>query len=143
MAITRASIIDALVARIQTISVAHGYHTALGAHAFSWLPRVIEPGELPAANVRDMDDSIAIDSAPFDSHMLSVEIDVAANGVAAIRQAVYDVYKAIGTDPTLGGLAIDTQLQGDSLVLDQNESLVVGATISIAVMFRTFSRLLP
>ena len=137
MAILRESIVSALVARLATISVVNGYHTNLGSHAFSWLPRVLDPDEMPAANIRDMDDSIASDSAPHDTHILAVDIDVAADGITEIRQAIYDVYKAIGVDYQLGGLALWTQLQGDSLVVDEKDSVVVGATISIQVAFRT------
>jgi hypothetical protein len=137
MSIRREDIIGALETRLKTISVVNGYHTALGSHIFVWLPAVINESERPAANVRDMDDSIVRSSVPYDTHEMSVEIDVASTTVTALRQAIYDVYKAIGTDPTFGGLAIDTALLGDAFEVDQLEKVVTGAVISVTVTFRT------
>lgn len=137
MSIKREDILGALETRLKTISVANGYHTALGAHVSAWLPAVISESERPAANVRDMDDSIIRDTAPFDTHQLSVEIDVASTTVTALRQAIYDVYKAVGTDPTFGGLAIDTALLGDAFQLDQLERAVTGAIVSLSITYRT------
>jgi hypothetical protein len=137
VSIKQADIVSAIETRLKTISTANGYHTALGTHVFVWLPAVIDVSELPAANIRDLDDTIERDTVPYDLHRMSVEIDVASTGVTAVRSAVYDVYKAIGTDPTFSGYAINTALLGHAFEVDQTEKIVVGAVISLAVLFRT------
>jgi hypothetical protein len=129
--------VNAVGARLQTISVVNGYHTALGAHVFQWLPRTADFSELPWASIRDMEDAISIRDNKYHTHELAIDVDIASTSVDATRQAIYDVYKSIGVDPTLGGLAIDTRILGDQFEVDQKERKVAGAVVSIAVDFRT------
>lgn len=144
MAIKRQQIVDALKSAIQGITVANGYHTDIGLHTSIWLAEpntVYDPSELPVANIRDISDVIVRANIPFDDHEMDVNVDlIFSSGQttdAAVRQGIYDVYRKIGTDPTLGGLAINTMISSDEMILDQSERIVGGATISLSVQFRT------
>lgn len=145
MAITRSVIIDTkLLARLQTITVANGYHTNLGNNVFVWRPskEFFEESELPAANIRDVRDVVLNDNIQGSLNVwdrqLTVEIDIAAKDITTYRNAVADVYKAFRTpDDTFDGTVMTTFEQGDETEVDEDELKLLGGKITINFLYRT------
>lgn len=145
MAILREQILQQLVNQLEGITTAgDAYWTDLGQHVYLWKAVKFQSAELPALNIRDKSDAIATEAmdgpANEAQHELTVEIDVACkSGVtdAVVRQMITDVYAAIGTDPTFGGNAVDTDPKGDEMQMDQEEDRIGGATITIVIKYLT------
>ena len=144
MSIRRDQIVQAMVTRFKTVTVANGYHSNAGNNCSSWFedPSVTyDQTEVPFINVRDTKDEIKVGTVGgLMDHRLTVEIDTSAFGNTAdisIRQQIYDVYKAIGSDPYWGGLAIDTEPGSDEILADMGARKIVQAKITVTIMFRT------
>ena len=145
MAILREQILQQLVSQLEGITTAgDAYHTDLGQNVSLWRATKFQPAELPALNVKDKSDAISSEAmngpANETLHELAVEISVLCkSGVtdAVVRQMIYDVYKAIGNDPSFGGNAIDCDQQGDEMQVDQEEDKIGGATITISIKYVT------
>lgn len=138
----RQKIMDALSTRMATILTTGGYYTNIGAKVSTWRAKPYATAELPAINIRDLKETIEAREQPMAYHYrsLDVELQVVCNSATSdttVRQMITDVEKAIGTDPTFGGLAIDTEALGDEINVKQEENLISGATISIQILYRT------
>lgn len=146
MSIKRQDILDVIESRMQGISVGGGYHTALGANISVWRTAIFEASNLPALVIRDMGQSKDQEgeSSPFslDTWRLKIEIEIIGKAGSTtdilIRQMIADVYKAIGVDDTWGGKAITSFLSDDDMILqDQQSRIVGGATIQFTILYRT------
>jgi len=131
----RQQIIDAIATKMAEINTGNGYNTNAGNKVFKWLIRDLDKADLPAIEIRwtGQETDAGIDLGHH-RHSLAVEIDVVANGTTApaiVESAIADVYTAIGTDTTYGGLAIDTDTEGDSIEVDQGEDKIARGTITI------------
>ena len=121
MADKRDAIMVAIASAMENISVANGYNSALGSNVIEWRGKTVtaegsslvptEESELPALHIRDINDRvIAVDMSGNEDHELTLEFEVAHEGSATgatMRGQINDVRKAIGVDPSWGGLAKD------------------------------------
>jgi hypothetical protein len=137
------NILTAIQVRFKSITISGGYHTDFGTdHVFICRREKIEPQDSPAINIWDSLETVKIGDITSGSDSLEdwkmpVTVEVLVQGTdAQVRAAVADVYKAIGTDPTWGGLAQYTYLWKHSLTVEQADRKVSGATITFYVQYR-------
>jgi hypothetical protein len=157
MAVKRTQIIEAIVTRLQGINAAAvtagTYHRALvTVEQYRSIPLQGEEDqhgdqlatELPAAIVRDTTDevvNVGLESSyAVSDHAMNVRIEVvAANDatLAAVREHLADIYKAIGTDEKWSNYAQRTEPVRDEIVIDQADRRISGAIIDVRVFYRT------
>lgn len=153
MAIKRQTIMTAIKTRMQGILKTSSYQTDIGNHVITDRPRllgpdgsigsaIVEASELPCVIISDPQDDIAPDTFTTDLHRLTVELEVRAENSATteteVRKMMADVYKAIGTDTTWGGVAVSTErIPPDEKIHIQGDKIIGGALIKIAVVFQT------
>jgi hypothetical protein len=133
-------IIDALRARLQSITTANGYNFDLGNKVYEWRVANVHQSDLPVLVYRDV--SCDTDTVEMgERHTLRVEIGLQASSanitVASLRKMIADVRRAIGIDPQWGGLAINTYYRGHVIDIDQAERVIGGATLRIDIVYRT------
>lgn len=140
----RAQIVAAIIAKLKTITTANGYKTELGSKVYEWGAPRLGAEDLPAAIVRDdTEDLVSEYSNARHEFILTVEIEVltadaaTAASIRAARDFITDVYKALGQDITLGGLALDIKPIGNELAHEKAEKTVGGGKASYAVRYRT------
>lgn len=138
---TRQDIIDAIDTRLKTIKTTAGYKTNAGNNVFDWLDRDLADSELDAIIYRDK--SSVMDMSDFDSKISSVivEIEVKTKSTtttaAQVRKMIEDVYKAIGTDETWGGLALQTMPKTDDINVQQSDKITGSGTIMIEIQYES------
>lgn len=139
MANTRQSIVDALDARLKTITTANGYSANLS--VFEWLVTPLEEADLPAVIFRDLEDDIDTDEiGTRRDHVLNFELDVSASATASattVRELMRDILTAIGTDKEFGGLAYDTEPTGAGLEVSEADQRVSGGQITLEIKYKT------
>jgi hypothetical protein len=118
MASIRQQIMDKIESRLGTILVSNGYQTDIGNNVFPWL--LSTPASLPAVVFRDMRRDV---TAHIESCLSTVTVETEVFGAAGftdddIRAMIKDVVNAFGTDTTWDGLALDTDLVSDNVVID-------------------------
>lgn len=142
----RQLIITALDTRLKTILVSGGYATNLGWNVFEWRSTDLQESELPALIYRDISsgEALAITIMGASSkreYPLDVEIEVkGADGSttpAQMRSMIADVIKAIGTDPTFGGLADMTEYNGDETSVLQEDKIMGSTLMRFRIIYRT------
>lgn len=142
----RQRIMTALDTRLSGILVASGYATNAGQHVFGWRVSDIQESELPAIVYRDgrtkeSEPVIIMGADSKRDYPLIVELDLhGTSGTATpehMRSMIADVIKAIGVDPTWGGLAVMTELLGDEMDMAQADRTIAIATMSICITYRT------
>lgn len=135
----RQQILTALDTRLKTITVANGYKTGVGARVFPWLDRELADTEIDALIYRDPANVITPESFDTCTNKLRVEIEVktklAANTVLQVRKLIEDVYQAIKTDETWGGLAIDTNPVSDEIDIQQADKIMGSALVVIEIEY--------
>lgn len=140
-------IIDAIKGRMQEIYITDGYYTDLGSKVYVNKPnKLISAVDDLGLNIVEVGMAVAQTigggARQFFDFNLLVEITIhmkGANSVEDLREGIWDVMKAIGSDLTWGGLAINTFPPPDNIVdfvFDQEEQIVTGARISFIVMYR-------
>jgi hypothetical protein len=141
----RDTIFDLVKARMATITVANSYRTAIGSNVSVWRARPFWKNEAEGVDVRDpaesSDVSITEDKA-LDRHSLTVEFRVFGKTHEQVRNQIADVYQAIGRDEywtNSGGtqLALETNPKGNTMEVDQDEDKILGATITIEIVYDT------
>lgn len=139
----RDSIVDALVDRLEDISIANGYQTDFE-HVEAWKVTPWQDADLPGLTVKDLSDEplneVSRGTMNKILHGLLVRIELACSGstpVATIRKMIGDVMDAIRQDETFGGLAIQTSWLGDEIAVEQEERTVTGANIALRIDYRT------
>ena len=139
MSTIRQQIVDALDARLQTITIANGYSADLG--VYEWLVTPLEEEDLPAVIFRDTVDDIDTDEiGQRRKHDLAVTLDIAASSTAsadAVRELMRDVLTAIGTDKTFGGLAYNTEPLSASLEVSEADQRLSGGQIELEIKYYT------
>jgi len=149
----RLQLFQAIAARLNTlINGTGGYVNNVVGHVFTFRTTGFQAHELPAVNVtrskNDFAGTLIAAIAGKHNQVLMVEIDFAGmQGETSHELAesiIVDIYKAIGTDPTWGGLAHDTVPISDDVDVDEadlggdnNVKIVGGGKISIAVHYQT------
>lgn len=114
MGTLRQQIVDAIVTRFKTITVANGYQTGLGTRVFLARPTEPTDEECPCLNIWDVDEDNSRRLNSVHEHRLKMQVFVyqagsTVAGGAYIRKAVADIFKAIGQDVTWSALALDTE----------------------------------
>jgi len=138
----RQSIVDAIEGRMKTILTDNGYATNAGRNVFDWRITQIPDTELSAISIYDGDCTIDYEETPvgLQGHFLIVDLVSDAKGSAArsdVRKINADVVKAIGTDLTWGGLAIDTDLISHGLNMEQGDKSIGAGIVRIKIHYRT------
>ena len=75
----RQSIVESIIARLQTITVANGYETNLGSNVFDWKLSAVQEGSLPCVALRDTNETIERRGGNH-LHTLSNELEAKADG---------------------------------------------------------------
>jgi hypothetical protein len=131
-------IIDALKTLLGTIRKAAGYNTDLGTSVKEWEFSESED-DLPYTDVRDDDDiPISVDGGFV--YRMPLSIAVLTKGDTSreeARKMAYDVYKAIGSTPTLGGKADKISPVRHRLNSGLGSSVCSGVLITVMVTFST------
>ena len=138
----RDAIVDAVVVRMQQITVTNGYLTEAGQHVFRWRSAEVAPTECPAIDVRDPDRRpLGLYNNVVRDWELAVECCAfASSGTdtdGALNRIVEDILKAVlGGDRTWGGLAIKTTFDNDKKGLDQRDVKVGVAVVRFLIQYR-------
>jgi hypothetical protein len=138
----RDAILDAVVARMQTITTANGYSTDAGQRVSRWRAAVATPAECPAIDVRDPERRpLGVYTQNVRDYELTVECTAFAAAGAdtdgALNQIVDDILKAVlEGDETWGGLAVKTVFDGDRKGLDQKDVKVGLAVLRFLIHYR-------
>ncbi|HWQ36955.1 MAG TPA: hypothetical protein VNQ79_29255 [Blastocatellia bacterium] len=137
----RQQLVDAVVARMQTISVAGGYETDLGARVADW-PRRFHEDELPALGVYDLqqqDEKENIGSRRT-VHRLPVQIRIFISSdtpARELRRMIGDVERAIGADQRWGGLAVSTWPRQSGYVIPREAFEIAAAAVEVEIEYLT------
>lgn len=125
----RQQIVDAVKARFALITIANGYQTDIGLKQTEWNPgpRGADPEaeELPSHDIRDEDETTHIENKNAGVYERQLEIIAlgyvkeAGDGAALTRKALEDMIKAVGVDPTWGGLARRTLPDTEGVAVDE------------------------
>lgn len=137
----RQQLVTAVEAALAGIRKTNGYATNAGATLQPWRTRMLGKDEdRPALTVRDPADVIARTTYGLDSHGLTLEVEGATDGdatAADLRELAADLLKALGADPTWGGLAEDTALTGVRLDVVQDGIPTGMVTVTAVVQYET------
>lgn len=141
----RQQIVDAVKARFVGITVANGYQTDIGAKQTEWHPGPKgadpEADELPGHDIRDEVERTIIEDKNRGVYERALEITVVAEvkepapGAALARKALEDLIKAVGVDPTWGGLARRTLPVEDDITVDELGQQVGAARLVFTVEY--------
>lgn len=142
----RQTIITALDTRLKAILISSGYITNLGQHIFEWRSVDLQETDLPAIIYRDISSGEALPVTIMGANSLReypLEVLIEIHGAdgsttpAQMRSMIADVIKAIGTDPTFGGLAVMTEYLGDETSVEQADKTMGSTTVRIRIIYRT------
>ena len=133
-------IMDALGARLATITVANGYRTNIGASVHEDPMDSVTTSSLPVILYRDVDASTEAELSQH-RHTLNVEIGVTLGGTAPlplVRKVRDDIAKAIGENQSLGGLCISIAPPSFSWEIYQDgDEIVTGVMFKTQISYRT------
>lgn len=142
MANDRQTLVDRILARFATITIANGYLTNVGAKVKEWQTTPLDETELTTLLVRDTIASVRPDpNGPNSSkHTWTQQIIVdavlqesAQNAVEA-RKTISDINKAVAVDQTWGGLARRSEQVNEKLMLDKSGARVAGVQVIFNVI---------
>lgn len=136
-----------VVARMQTITPANGYYSNVGSRVYDNKTTEIETAKLPAIDVRDAGhvtlDEVIQGNYNKQTHSIFLDIDFRCygdNAAEQLRKGEADIKKAINTDLTWNGLAINTTLipgENGQLEFDQSDRKYGSVVIKIEIIYRT------
>jgi hypothetical protein len=147
MALKRQQILDAMKTRLQLINGSTPYYLNASANVYiqrdkpfeSWSDR-----ELPGINIVDGDEEPGQELLSGAVNVwyrdLNVAVQLVTGGALAdtlVRKGIADIQRAIGTDLTWGGLAIDTDWVNTTIERDQQEQRIMSATVNIKISYST------
>lgn len=141
MANIRQQIVDAIAASMKTISTSNGYSSTIKT-VDVWLIRSLEESNLPAIVIRDTSDALPDDGigAGRRDHELTIFLVAQFAGTSSLSQCrdlMSDMLAAIGTDPTLGGLAYDCSPLNTELIADEANKKVGFGQLILNVSYRS------
>lgn len=141
----RQQIVDAVVARLQTITTNNGYQTNIGAEVSEW-PIAYEQEDLvalpskAALGVFDLVNSATEDKS--DSRLMQNELPlqvriyhVKAATPAELRTMIGDVMNALSVDKRWGGLAWHTESKSDGFIIPKDSFEIDGAAVEVTIKF--------
>lgn len=145
MSSKRQQILDAVKARFAGIKVADGYQTDIGLKQTEHHPtaKSADPadGELPAHDVRDEAEETVVPDRNKGSYERKLRFTVVAElletdaTAANARKALADMIKAVGVDPSWGGLARHTVPVEDEVQVDEEGQRVGAARLTFEVVY--------
>lgn len=140
MATTRDQIIDAVEARLALIKAASGYRTDLGYKVRTWQATPPRWEDLPVLQASDPEETLGQPAYGKHRHELTVRVEAILPGgtaAAVLRDAGADVLQAVGTDPTWGGLAVQTS--GARVTIDPGaeDQVSAGVTVELSIHYET------
>lgn len=141
----RQQIVNAIKARLAGITTANGYQTDIGLKQTEWNPGPKgadpEADELPGHDIRDEVEAAEVtnkNSGTFDRALEIVviaELKEAGPGAGEARQALEDLIKAVGIDPTWGGLARRTLPVEEDINVDELGQRIGAARLKFKVEY--------
>ncbi len=141
----RQQIVDAVKTRLALITTANGYQTDIGLKQTEWNPGPKgadpEADELPGHDIRDEVETTEVkdkNSGTFDRALEIVviaELKEAGPGATLARKALEDLIKAVGVDPTWGGLARRTLPVEDDINVDELGQQIGAARLRFKVEY--------
>lgn len=133
-------IITAVDTRFKTILITPGgYKTNIGANVFWWKPTSLDLADLPAMNCRDKPQMREVGAGVYDE-TLNIEIEAACTGSTTpedMRKIAADLDKCIGVDEMWSGLAEATDLNIETLSVEQNENKIGQVKATVTIQYRT------
>lgn len=95
----RETLIQNIITQLETISVANGYETNIGANVFEWRETPLQESELNCITVRDTNNSTEI-AIQKHEHTLNLDVEIFAKNSTPqlMRKAIADVVKCIGVE---------------------------------------------
>lgn len=139
----RQQLVDALLARLTTITTANGYSCNIGANVGEWVIRW-ERNQLPAATLKD---AVLLTEPPANRRsgtrerqlqcVIELSFDEVDGTPTQARAAIADVLAAVGTDPTFEQKADGTERVSEALVVDDNLTWLSAAQIVLKIIFHT------
>jgi hypothetical protein len=138
----RQNIVDANLTRFAQITVANGYKTNIGLVVREWQTTPLDETERTAILVHDPIDLVQPDpNGPNSSKRtwaLQIVVDAvlqeAAQNAVEARKAISDIFKAIGVDPSWGGLARRSEEVSARILRDKSGANVTGAQVVYKVL---------
>lgn len=144
MGLKRQEIVDAIKTRMRLINGVGNYYLNCSDNVYVQRSAPFEDSELPGINIMDGDESpnqeLLAGSTNVWYRSLNVEIRLVTNGELSdedVRKGIADIQRAIGTDLTWGGFAIDTTWLGTVTEKSQEEQKITSATVSIMILYLT------
>lgn len=128
--------------RFTGITVVAGYQTDIGLNVSEWKDNPWAQDIVSGVELRDPECIGAVDAYPTHTFRLPVKATAFAKAgattAAEIRdKTLADINKAVGVDPSWGGLAINTEPPTDSIIVEQADKILGGVEVTFVVVFRT------
>lgn len=143
----RQKIVDAVIARMQSIRTANDYQTDVGARVEDWAQRFDEAElkEQPSKailGVYDLPDEVSKESlhSTGATHRLRIQVRIFITGATPareLRKMIGDVVAAVGKDLTWGSLARDTEPGSEGFIVPTDAMEVAGAAVEFTVVYNT------
>lgn len=140
----REQVVQALETLLGTITKTNGYLTNVGNKIYRGTDRPLEISELPGAvMVEGQESSDQEVTIGKNHHYLNISVEARTtytdteNYQQVAGKMLADIIKVVGTDPTLGGLAIDISNQGNIVDRPEAEAQIAAVDISLLVHYRT------
>jgi hypothetical protein len=145
MSTCRQRIVDAIVSRLKTLTVANGYSSDAGLNVYSWFPENLAVDRVPILLVNDVSDTISDSGQGQTQHNLRLTLEGQLGGgttmAVELRSLLGDLVAVLmgPSDRTLGGECDTMDLQdGGTIQLEQRAEDTVGAvSLSLGVTYRT------
>lgn len=139
----RQQIVDKVKERLALVTTASGYQTDIGEKLTEWQLTAKDAGQLPGVDVRDGVEETVLpeggkNSAVYERHLeftVTAELAETTAGPANARKAEADIIKAVGVDPTWGGLARRTLPVTGEVVMDPEGQRIGGARVVFRVEY--------
>lgn len=135
MSSTRQQIVDALEARLKTI-------TSIGGKVFVWRKSPVTVAETPCLLVADLTAECSDDGDTIGSrlHTLTVEILAVTSSKTSASQArnlLTDIFSAIGSDNSFGGLALYSDPVAHEINTETDGDITAAVKVAMQVAYRT------
>jgi hypothetical protein len=137
-------ILDALIARLSTITTVNGYTTDIGLNIQYWqeIPLDYESGGIAIFDQPPDNAQTVIQVGQKHEYVLPVEIQANSFEVSGLSMAqlscrlIDDLIRCIGTDPTLGGICYYAVLRSTSKSIDVAGKRAVTVSLNVDLKYR-------
>lgn len=134
----RLDILNAIESRLSVI-VANGYFTDIGNNVDYWSDLPWEYGEAGAVSFNDAEEE-SNDVGSEQEHNLTVEIEALSftdDPKTVGVQLLADIKRAIGIDPTWGGLVLKTSIVANNKNVQTQGRTAVRISATLQIIYRT------